>query len=53
MGTRLTFSRDNHCKLPLFTLFCNLKLFTNIILELSLKNAWLPAIFFLDLYGTC
>ena len=31
------------------TLLCILKLFTNIIDELSLKNAWLPPIiFFLD-----
>ena len=35
------------------TLLCILKLFTNIILELSLKNAWLPPIFFLDFNNTC
>ena len=29
-------------------LLCILKLFTNIIHQLSLKNAWLPPIFFLD-----
>ena len=35
------------------TLLCILKLFTNIIHELSLKNAWLPPIFFLDFNNTC
>ena len=35
------------------TLLCILKLFTDIIHELSLKNAWLPPIFFLDLNRTC
>ena len=35
------------------TLLCILKLFTNIINELSLKNAWLPPIFFLDFHNTC
>ena len=30
------------------TLLCILKLFADIIDELSLKNAWLPPIFFLD-----
>ena len=35
------------------TLLCILKLFTDIIHELSLKNAWLPPIFFLDFNRTC
>ena len=35
------------------TLLCILKLFTNIIHELSLKNAWLPPILFLDFNNTC
>ena len=30
------------------TLHCILKLCTNIVHELSLKNVWLPPIFFLD-----
>ena len=34
------------------TFLCILKLFTNIIHELSLKNAWLPSIFFLDFNNT-
>ena len=32
---------------------CILKLFTNIVHELSLKNAWLPPIFFFDFNNTC
>ena len=35
------------------TLLCILELFTNIIHELSSKNAWLPPIFFLDFNNTC
>ena len=35
------------------TLFCILKLFTDVIQELSLTNAWLPPIFFLDFNRTC
>ena len=35
------------------TLLCILKLFTDIIHELSSKNAWLPPIFFLDFNRTC
>ena len=35
------------------TLLCILKLFTEIIYELSLKNAWLPPIFLLDFNRTC
>ena len=35
------------------TLLCILKLFTHIIHELSLKNVWLPPIFFLDFNSTC
>ena len=34
------FEKERH------TLLCILKLFTNIVHELSLKNAWLPPIFF-------
>ena len=41
--TKLQFEKERH------TLLCILKLFTNIIHELYLKNAWLPPIFFLDL----
>ena len=33
---KLQFEKERH------TLFCNLKLFTNIIHQLSVKNAWLP-----------
>ena len=36
-----------------YTLLCILELFTSIVYELSLKNAWLPAIFFLDFVNTC
>ena len=35
------------------TLLCILKFFTNIVHELSWKNAWLPPIFFMDFNGTC
>ena len=41
------FEKERH------TLLCILKLFTNIIHQLSLKNAWLPPIFFLDFNDTC
>ena len=41
------FEKERH------TLLCILKLSTNIIHELSLKNAWLPPIFFLDFNNTC
>ena len=34
-------------------LLCILKLFRDIIHELSVKNAWLPPIFFLDFNRTC
>ena len=44
---KLQFEKERH------TLLCILKLLTNIIHELSLKNAWLPAIFFLDFNNTC
>ena len=30
-----------------------LKLFTDVIHQLSLKNAWLPPIFFLDFNSAC
>ena len=45
----LQFGKEGH------TLLCILKLFTNIFdeLSLSLKNAWLPPIFFLDFNNTC
>ena len=39
---KLQFEKERHA------LLCILKLFANIIDELSLKNAWLPPIFFLD-----
>ena len=41
------FEKERH------TLLCILKLFTNIVHELSLKNAWLAPIFFLDFNNTC
>ena len=43
---KLQFEKERH------TLLCILKLFTNIIHELSLKNALLPPIFFLDFNNT-
>ena len=45
--TKLQFEKERH------TLLCILKLFTNIIHELSLIKAWLPPIFFLDFNNTC
>ena len=44
---KLQFEKERH------TLLCILKLFTNTIHDLSLKNAWLPPIFFLDFNRTC
>ena len=44
---KFQFEKERH------TLFCILQLFTNIIHGLSLKNAWLPPIFFLDFNNTC
>ena len=44
---QLQFEKERH------TLLCILKLFTNIIHQLYLKNAWLPPIFFLDFNNTC
>ena len=44
---KLQFEKERH------TLLCILKFFTDIIHELSLKNAWLPPIFFLDFNRTC
>ena len=44
---KLQFEKERH------TLLCILKLFTNIIHEISLKNAWLPPSFFLDFNNTC
>ena len=44
---KLQFGKERH------TLLCILKLFTNIIHELSLKNAWLSPIFFLDFKNNC
>ena len=44
---KFSFEKKRH------TLLCILKLSTNIIHELSLKNAWLPPIFFLDFNITC
>ena len=43
---KLQFEKERH------TLLCILKLFADIIHELSLKNAWLPPIFFLDFNRT-
>ena len=43
----LQFEKERH------TLLCILKLFTNISHQLSLKNAWLPSIFFLDFNSAC
>ena len=43
----LQFEKERH------TLLCMLKLYTNIIHELSLKNACLRLIFFLDFNNTC
>ena len=39
---KLQFEKERHI------LLCIVKLFANIIDELSLKNVWLPPIFFLD-----
>ena len=44
---KLQFEKERH------TLLCFLKLFTNIIHELSFKNAWLSPILFLDFNNTC
>ena len=42
----LQFEKERH------TLLCILELYTNIVHELSLKNAWLPPIFLLDFNNT-
>ena len=42
----LQFEEERH------TLLCILELYTNIVHELSLKNVWLPPIFFLDFNNT-
>ena len=44
---KLQFAKERH------TLPCILKLFTNIIHQLSLKNAWLSPISFFDFNNTC
>ena len=44
---KLQFEKERH------TWLCILKVFTNIVHELSLKNAWLPPIFFVDFNNTC
>ena len=44
---KLQYEKERH------TLLCNLELFANIVHELSLKNAWLPPIFFLDFNNSC
>ena len=44
---KLQFEKERH------TFLCIIKLFTNIIHQLSLKNAWLPPIFVLDFNNTC
>ena len=48
IGGNRAFVRDNKLQFlkERHTLFDILKLFTNIIHQLSLKNAWLPPIFF-------
>ena len=43
----LQFEKERH------TLLCILEIFTNIVHELSSKNALLPPIFFLDFNNTC
>ena len=43
----LQFEKERH------TWLCILKLFTNIVHELSLKNVLLPPIFFFDFNNTC
>ena len=43
----LQFESEHH------TLLCILELYTNIVHELSLKNAWLLPIFLLDFNKTC
>ena len=42
----LQFEKEGH------TLLCILGLYTNFVHELSLKNMWLPPIFFLDFNNT-
>ena len=44
---KLQFGKERH------TWLCILKLFTKLVLELFLKNAWLLPIFFLDFNDTC
>ena len=44
---KLQFEKERHTWLRI------LKLFTIIVHELSLKNAWLPSIFFYNLNNTC
>ena len=43
----LQFEKERHI------LLCILELVKNIVHESSLKNAWLPTIFFLDFNNTC
>ena len=43
------FEKERHTLLCIFKAFYKI----NIIHELSLKNAWLPPIFFLDFNNTC
>ena len=44
--TELQFEKERHL------LLCILELYTNIVHKLSLKNAWLPPIFFWDFNNT-
>ena len=44
---KIQFEKERH------TLLCILKLFPDVTHELSLKNVWLPPIFFLDFNRTC
>ena len=43
---KLQFEKERH------TFLCILELLTNIVRELSLKNGWLPPIFFFDFSNT-
>ena len=45
---KLQFEKERHTWLCIL-----IKLFTNIVCELSWKNAWLPPIFFFDFNNTC
>ena len=44
---KLQFEKERH------TCLCILKILTNIVHKLPLKNAWLPPIFFFDFNNAC